>query len=178
MPIPSVKMIPHCFLLHISTIVGLQFHRLQLAQKTLALKMFLRQKKPRRRQKLTNFFLDNAPNDSNKRTMVSDTHFNSVPMPLLPNATCGINTNINNASRVRNSSKNGQKMIDSTTDDSSTNPNNNTPLSPEPLDIDMDDQTMLAPSHMKRAHSTQNTKKQIDIRTFGIHLKGQSNANI
>ena len=34
---------------------------------------------------------------------------------------------------------------------------------------------MLAPSHMKRAHSSQNTKKQIDIRTFGMHLKGQLN---
>jgi hypothetical protein len=28
---------------------------------------------------------------------------------------------------------------------------------------------------MKRAHSTQNIKKQIDIRTFGKELKGQLN---
>ena len=34
---------------------------------------------------------------------------------------------------------------------------------------------MPAPSHMKRAHSTQNTKKQINIRTFSKHLKGQVN---
>ena len=39
----------------------------------------------------------------------------------------------------------------------------------------MDDQSMPAPSHMKRAHSTQNTKKQINIRTFSKHLKGQVN---
>ena len=66
-------------------------------------------------------------------------------------------------------------MTDFFTDNNSTNPNNNTPHSPEPLDINMDDQSMFAPSHMTRAHSTQNTKKQIDIRTFGMHLKGQLN---
>ena len=124
---------------------------------------------------MINFLLDNAPNDSNKSTMVSDAHLDSVPMPLLPNAACGINTNIKNDSRARNSSKNGQKMMDSTTDDSSTNSANNTPLSPEPLDINIDDHSMLTPSHMKRAHSTQNTKKQIDIRTFGKGLRGQLN---
>jgi hypothetical protein len=65
--------------------------------------------------------------------------------------------------------------MDSTTDDNSTNLHNNTPLSPTPLDLEMDDHSILAPSHMKRAQSTQNTKKQIDIRTFGMHLKGQLN---
>ena len=127
----------------------------------------------RKGQKLTNFLLDNIPNDSNKITRFSDAHFNSVSMPHLPNAACGINTNIKNASMARNASKNGQKMMDSTTGDSSTKSNNNTPLSPEPLDSDMDDQSMLALSYMKRAHSTQSTKKQIDIRAFGMHLKGQ-----
>ena len=34
---------------------------------------------------------------------------------------------------------------------------------------------MQAPSHTKKVHSTQNTKKQIDIRTFGKELKGQVN---
>jgi hypothetical protein len=58
-------------------------------------------------------------------------------------------------------------MMDSTTDDNPTKSNNTTPLSPEPLDINMDDHSMLVPSHMKRAHSTQNTKKQIDISSFG-----------
>ena len=96
-------------------------------------------------------------------------------MPSLPKAACGINTNIKNASIDRNASKNGQKMTNFTTDDNSTNLNNNTPLSPEPLNIDMDDQSMHAPSQMKRAHSTQNTKKQIDFRTFAMHLKGQLN---
>ena len=96
-------------------------------------------------------------------------------MPPLPNAAFGINNNIMNASMDRNASKNGQKMMNSTTDDNPTKSNNNTPLSPEPLDIDMNDQSILAPSHMKRAHSTQTTKKQIDIRTYGMHLKGQLN---
>ena len=39
----------------------------------------------------------------------------------------------------------------------------------------MHDHPTLAPSHTKRAHSTQSTKKQIDIRTFHKHLKGQVN---
>ena len=65
--------------------------------------------------------------------------------------------------------------MDSTTDNHSTNLHNNTPFSLEPLDTEMDDQSMLTPSHMKRAHSAQNNKKQIDIRTFGMHLKGQLN---
>ena len=65
--------------------------------------------------------------------------------------------------------------MDSITDDSSTNPANNTPLFPEPHDTEMDDHSMLAPSHTKRAHSTQSTKKQIDIRTFGKDLKRQVN---
>ena len=65
--------------------------------------------------------------------------------------------------------------MDSTTDNHSTNLHNNTPFSLEPLDNDMDDQAMLAPSHTKSAHSTQNNKKQIDIRTFGMHLKGKLN---
>ena len=133
------------------------------------------EKTTRKGQKLINFLLDNAPNDSNKITMVSDAHFDSVSMPSLPNTTCGIITNIKNVSMARNSSKNGQKMIDSTTDDNPINLHNNTPLSPEPLDIDMDYQSMLASSHMKRAHSTLNSKKQIDIRTFGMDLRGQLN---
>ena len=124
---------------------------------------------------MTNFLLDNAPNDSNTVTMVSDAHLDSVSMPSLPNTASGINSNINNASRARNSSKNGQKMMDSTTDDSSTNLHNNTPLSPAPLDTEMEDHSMFETSHIKRAHSTQNTKKQINIRTFGMHLKGQLN---
>ena len=102
----------------------------------------------------------------------SDTLFDSAPLSSLPNAALGISTNIKNASMDRNTSRNGQKMTDFFTDNNSTNPNNNTPLSQEPLDIDMDDQSMLAPSHMTRAHSTQNTKKQIDLRTFGKHLRG------
>ena len=107
--------------------------------------------------------------------MLSDAHFDSAPMPLLPNAAFGINNNIKNASTDRNASKNRQKTTDSNTDDNPTNPNNNTPLSPDPLDIDMDDHSMLAPSHIKSAHSTQNTKKQIDIITFSKHLKGLLN---
>ena len=129
----------------------------------------------RKGPKLTNFLLDNALNDSNTVTMVSDACFDSVSMPSLPNTASGINSNINNASRARNSSKNRQKMVDSTADDSSTNPANNTPLFPEHLDINMDDHPMLAPSHTKRVHSTQSTKEQIDIRTFGKELKGQVN---
>ena len=38
----------------------------------------------RKGQNLTNFLLDNAPSDSNKITMVSDAHFDSVSMPSLP----------------------------------------------------------------------------------------------
>jgi hypothetical protein len=82
----------------------------------------------RKGQKLTNFLLDNAPNDSNKITRISDAYFSSVSMPSLPNTASGINSNIRNASRARNSSQNGQKMMDPTTDDSSTNPANNTPF--------------------------------------------------
>ena len=66
-------------------------------------------------------------------------------------------------------------MKNSTTDDNPTNVQKNTQLSPAPLDTEMEDHSTLAPSHMKRAHSTQSTKKQIDIRTFGKHLKGQLN---
>ena len=40
-------------------------------------------------------------------------------------------------------------MTDFTVDESSTNPNNNTTLSPEPLDINMDNQSMLAPVTQK-----------------------------
>ena len=134
--------------------------------------VLMTEKTTRKGQKLTNFLLDNAPNDSNKITRISNAHFDSVSKHSLPNATCGTNTNMKNPSMDRNTSQNGQKMMGSTTDVNSTNLHNNTPLSLEPLDIDMDDQSMLAPSHMKRAHSTQNTKKQIDIRTFGKHLRG------
>jgi hypothetical protein len=137
--------------------------------------VLMTEKTTRKGQKLTNFLLDNAPNDSNKITRIYDTHFDPASMPSLPNAACGINTNIKNASVHRNASKNGQKMMDSTTDDNSTHPSKNTPFSLEPLDSDMDDQSMLAPSHMKRAHRTQDNKKQIDIRTSGMHLKGQLN---
>ena len=137
--------------------------------------VLMTEKTARKGQKLTNFLLDNAPNDSNKITRISDTHFDSASMPPLPNAACGINTNIKNASMDRNAFINGQPMMDSTTDDHSTNLHNNSPFSLEPLDTEMDDQSMLAPSHMKRAHSSQNNKKQIDIRTFGMHLKGQLN---
>ena len=129
----------------------------------------------RKGQKLTNFLLDNAPNDSNKFTMDSDAHLDSVSMPSLPNTASGININLRNAFTDRNSSKNGQTMKNSTTDDNPTNIHNNTPLSPAPLDTEMEDHSTLAPSHMKRAHSTQNSKKQINIRTFGMHLKGQLN---
>ena len=129
----------------------------------------------KRGQKLTNFLLENVPNDSNKFTMDSDAHLDSISMPSLPNTASGINTNIRNVSRARNASKIGQAMKNSTTDDNPTNLHNNTPLSPAPLDTEMEDLSTLAPSHMKRAHSTQNTNKQIDIRTFGMHLKGQLN---
>ena len=134
--------------------------------------VLMTEKTARKGQKLTNFLLDNAPNDSNKITRIPDAHFDSVSIPSLPNAACGINTNIKNASMDRNAFNNGQPTMDSTTDDNSTNLHNNTPFSLEPLDSDMDDQSMLAPSHMKRAHSIQNNKKQIDIRIFGMHLKG------
>ena len=107
------------------------------------------EKTNRKGKKLINSLLDNAPNDFNKITMFSDAHFNCVPMPPLPNAASGINSNINNASRARNSSKNGQTMMDSTTDDHSTNLHNNTPFSLESLDSDMDDHSILATSDMK-----------------------------
>jgi hypothetical protein len=61
----------------------------------------------RKGQKLTNFLLDIAPNHSNKITRISDTHFDSASMPPLPNAACGTNTNIKNASMDRNAFKNG-----------------------------------------------------------------------
>ena len=61
----------------------------------------------RKGQKLTNFLLDNSPNDSNKFTMDSDAHLDSISMPSLPNTASGINTNIRNVSTDRNSSKNG-----------------------------------------------------------------------
>ena len=86
------------------------------------------EKNTRKGQKLTNFLLDNPFNDSNKFTMVSDAHFDSVPMPTLPNAACGIKTNTKNASMDRNAFKNGQKMMDSTTDDNPTKSTNNTPF--------------------------------------------------
>ena len=54
-------------------------------------------------QEFTNFLLDNAPNDSNKITRISEAHFDSVSMPSLPNTASGINSNTNNASRARNS---------------------------------------------------------------------------
>jgi hypothetical protein len=137
--------------------------------------VFMTEMTTRKGQKLTNFLLDNAPNHFNKITRISDTHFDSASMPPLPNDACGINTNIKNASMDRNVFKNGQTMMDSTTDNHSTNLHNNTPFSLQPLDSDMDDQSMLAPSHMKRAHCSQNNKKQIDIRMFGKELKGQVN---
>jgi hypothetical protein len=52
----------------------------------------------RKGQKLTKFLLDNALKESNKITMVSDDHFDSVPTPPLPNTACGIKTNIKNTS--------------------------------------------------------------------------------
>ena len=127
----------------------------------------------RKGQKLTNFLLDKVPNHSNKITMVSAACFDSGSMPSLDNTASGIYSNIRDASTDRNASKSGQKMMDFTTDDKSTNPTTSSPLSPAPLDIEMDDYSMLAPSHMKRAQSTQNTKKQINIKTFGKGLRRQ-----
>jgi hypothetical protein len=130
------------------------------------------EKTTRKGQILTSSLLDNAPNHCNKTTLFSDAPFDSAPLPSLPNATLCINTNIKNASMARNTYKNGQKMTGFIADDNSIKPDNNTLLSPEPHSIDMNDQSMFAPSHMKRAHSTQNTKKKIDIRAFGKDLKG------
>ena len=56
--------------------------------------VFMTEKTTRKGQKLSNFLLDNALNDSNKITRISDTDFDSASMPPLPNATCEINTNI------------------------------------------------------------------------------------
>ena len=78
----------------------------------------------RKGQKLTNFLLENAANDSNKFTMDSDAHLDSVSMPSLPNTASGINTNIRNVPRARSSSKIGQTMKNSTTDDNPTNLHN------------------------------------------------------
>ena len=117
----------------------------------------------RKGQKSTNFLLEKVPNHSNKIIMVSAAHFDSGFMSSLANTASGIKSNIRNASTERNASNNGQKMMDFTTEDNSTNPTNNSPLSPAPLDIAMDVYSMLVPSHMKRAQSTQNTKKQINI---------------
>ena len=75
---------------------------------------------------MTNFLPDNAPNDSNKITRFSDAHFNSAPMPPLPNAAFGINNNIMNASMDRNASKNGQKMTDFLSDFDSIDQDSNT----------------------------------------------------
>jgi hypothetical protein len=61
----------------------------------------------RKGQKWTNLWLDNAPNDPNKITMVSDARIDSVSMPSLPYTTSGINFNIRNASTDRSSSQNG-----------------------------------------------------------------------
>ena len=127
----------------------------------------------RKGQNLTNFLLDNAPIDCNKNTLFSDALFDPALLPSVPKVTSGINNNIKDVSMVRNTSNNQQKMTELIADDASTNLDNNTVLPTEPPDIDMDDQSILAPYHMKRAHSTQNTKKQIDIRTFGKDLKGQ-----
>ena len=63
------------------------------------------EKTTRKGEKLTSFLLDNAPNDSSKITKISDAHFDSVSMPSLPNAACGINNNTKNASMDRNASK-------------------------------------------------------------------------
>ena len=60
----------------------------------------------------------NATSDCNKITRISDTDFDSASMPPFPNAVCEINTNIKNASMDRNTFKNGQTMMDSTTDTS------------------------------------------------------------
>ena len=43
------------------------------------------------------------------------------------------------------------------------------------LDIDMDDVSVIAPSHMKIALRTKPSQKQIDIRTFGKGKKGHLN---
>ena len=53
--------------------------------------VLMTEKTTRKGQKLTNFLLDNTPNDSSKITRISDAHFDSVSMPSLPNATSGIN---------------------------------------------------------------------------------------
>ena len=127
----------------------------------------------RKGQNSTNLLLDNAPIDCNKNTLFSDALFDPAPLPSMPKVTPGINNNIKDVSMVRNTSNNQQKMTELIADDASTNLDNNILLPTEPPDIDMDDPSILAPCHMKRAHSTQNTKKQIDIRTFGKDLKGQ-----
>jgi hypothetical protein len=166
----------HCFLQLSSTLFTLQFHSLQLVQKSIGIEdVPMTSNIAREGQILTNFFLDNDHSECNKITMFSDAPFDSAPMPSLPNTALCINTNIKNASMDRNISRDGQKMTGFIADDYPPNQDNNTLLSQEPLDIDMDDQSMLDPSHMKRAHSTQSTKKQIDIRIFGKDLKGQLN---
>ena len=70
--------------------------------------VLMTEKTTRNGQKLTNFLLDNAPNDSKKITRISDTDFDSASMPPLPNSACGINTNIKNASIDRNAFRGGQ----------------------------------------------------------------------
>jgi hypothetical protein len=67
--------------------------------------VLMTEKTTRKGQKLTNFLLDNAPNDSNKITRIPDIHFVSASIPPLPNAACGINTNIKNAAMDRNAFK-------------------------------------------------------------------------
>ena len=69
--------------------------------------VLMTEKTTRKGQKLTTFLIENAPNDSNKITRISDTHFDSASMLPLPNAACGINTNIKNASMDRSAFKNG-----------------------------------------------------------------------
>ena len=128
----------------------------------------------RKGQNLNNFLLDNAPIDCNKNTLFSDALFDPALLPSVPKVTPGINNNnIKDVFMVRNTSNNQQKMTELIADDVSANLDNNTLLPTEPPDNDMDDQSILAPYHVKRAHSTQNTKKQIDIMTFGKDLKGQ-----
>ena len=115
-------------------------------------------------QKLSNLEVDIDHMDNDSNTPFSDACSDSSPLPSLPEVLHFINTNNNTAAMTTGTSTNGPKLAEFSANDDHTKTDRNMQLSETP-DIDIDDVSVIAPSHTNIAHSTKPLQRQIDIRT-------------
>ena len=111
-------------------------------------------------------------NDSN--TPFSNACSNSSLLLSSPEVTHYTNTNINTVAMTTSISTNGTKVAEFLTDEDHMKIDSNMQLSETP-DIDLDDVSVIVPSHTNISHSTKPSQRQIDIMTFGKGKKGHLN---